>query len=173
MILDPCAICEGNGVVETEKSFTLEIPKGVDNGVTQRLSGLGPAGMRGGSRGDIHVRYLVDEHPRFQRSGENLLEQLWIPVTQAALGSVIEYETIDTTETLNIPAGTKTGDRFRFRGLGVPKLQRRGRGDLVVEVVVDTPVDLTDRSTELLEELARDRNEITLSAKKRERKRRQ
>jgi len=173
MILDPCAICEGNGVVETEKSFTLEIPKGVDNGVTQRLSGLGPAGMRGGSRGDIHVRYLVDEHPRFQRSGENLLEQLWIPVTQAALGSVIEYETIDTTETLNIPAGTKTGDRFRFRGLGVPKLQRRGRGDLVVEVVVDTPVDLTDRSTELLEELAQDRNEITLSAKKRERKRRQ
>ena len=73
---------------------------------------------------------------------------------------------------LNIPAGTKTGARFRFRGLGVPKLQRRGRGDLVVEVVVDTPMDLTDRSAELLEELAQDRNEITSSAKKRERKRR-
>tara|TARA_B100001250_G_scaffold336848_1_gene303446 strand:- start:1949 stop:3046 length:1098 start_codon:yes stop_codon:yes gene_type:complete len=172
MILDPCVICDGNGVRETEKSFTIEIPKGVDNGVTQRLSGLGPAGMRGGSRGDIHIRYLVDDHPRFQRSGENLLEQLWIPVTQAALGASIEYQTIDSTEMLNIPAGTKTGARFRFRGLGVPKLQRRGRGDLVVEIVVDTPMDLTDRSAELLEELAQDRNEITSSAKKRERKRR-
>jgi len=172
MILDPCSTCDGNGVTETEKSFTIEIPKGVDNGVTQRLSGLGPAGMRGGSRGDIHIRYLVDEHPRFQRSGENLLEQLWIPVTQAALGASIEYETIDSTESLNIPPGTKTGARFRFRGLGVPKLQRRGRGDLVVEVVVDTPMDLTDRSIELLEELAQDRNESTHSTKKRERKRR-
>ena len=172
MILDPCANCDGNGVTETEKSFTIEIPKGVDSGVTQRLSGLGPAGMRGGSRGDIHIRYLVDEHPRFQRSGENLLEQLWIPVTQAALGASIEYQTIDSTETLNIPAGTKTGARFRFRGLGVPKLQRRGRGDLVVEVVVDTPTDLTNLSIELLEELAQDRNEITHSTKKRERKRR-
>jgi len=172
MILDPCVVCNGNGVTETEKPFSIEIPKGVDTGVTQRLSGLGPAGMRGGARGDIHMRYVVDEHPRFQRSGENLLEQLWIPVTQAALGAVIEYQAIDATETLNIPAGTKTGDRFRFRGLGVPKLQRRGRGDLVVEVIVDTPLDLTDRSVQLLEELAKDRNETTDLSKKRQRKKR-
>ncbi|HJM27832.1 MAG: molecular chaperone DnaJ [Acidimicrobiales bacterium] len=172
MIVDPCSVCDGNGVTESEEKFTIEIVKGVDTGVTQRLSGLGPAGTRGGARGDIHARYVVQDHERFQRSGENLLEQLWIPVTQAALGAAIEYETIDTTETLTIPAGTKTGDRFRFRGLGVPKLQRRGRGDLIVEVVVDTPTDLSKLSAELLEQLAIDRDETTLISTKRKRKRR-
>ena len=171
MILDPCKKCSGYGVAESEKSFSIEIPKGIDTGVTQRLTGLGPAGRRGGSRGDIHMRYVVDDHDRFQRSGDNLIEQLWIPVTQAALGATLEYKTVDTTESLVIPAATKTGDRFRFRGLGVPKLQRRGRGDLVVEVIVETPTDLSDHSINLLEKLAEDRSETIDKKSRRQRKR--
>tara|TARA_Y100001960_G_C14344294_1_gene666359 strand:- start:71 stop:553 length:483 start_codon:yes stop_codon:yes gene_type:complete len=158
-------------VYPTEKPFTVEIPRGIDTGITQRLSGLGPAGPRGGARGDIHIQYVVEEHPRFQRSGENLLEQLWIPVTQAALGVSLDYEAIDESETLVIPPGTKTGDRFRFRGLGVPRLQRKGRGDLIVEVIVDTPTELTDLSIRLLEDLASERNENVERLTKRQRKR--
>ncbi len=170
-VLDPCNDCRGLGVYPTEKPFTVEIPRGIDTGITQRLSGLGPAGPRGGARGDIHIRYVVEEHQRFQRSGENLLEQLWIPVTQAALGVSLDYEAIDASETLVIPPGTKTGDRFRFRGLGVPRLQRKGRGDLIVEVIVDTPTELTDLSIRLLEDLASERNENVERLTRRQRKR--
>ena len=92
-----------------------------------------------GGRGDIHVRYVVEQHSRFSRNGENLVEQLWIPVTYAALGAEIEYETFDGIQKLKIPAGSRTGDKFRYSGLGVPRLQRRGRGDLIVEILIDTP----------------------------------
>ena len=153
-IVDPCQSCKGSGVENSEKSFSIEIPKGIDNGVTQRLSGMGPAGLRGGQRGDIHVRYVVEPHSRFSRHGDNLIEQLWIPVTHAALGAKIKYETFDGTQNLDIPLGTRTGDRFRYTGLGVPKLQRRGRGDLIVEVVVDTPQNLSEASEHLLSQLA-------------------
>ena len=100
LLIDPCSSCGGSGIEKAEKSFSIEVPKGVDTGITQRLSGMGPAGPRGGARGDIHVRYVVERHPRFTRNGENLMEQLWIPVTSAALGAEIEYETFDGMQKL-------------------------------------------------------------------------
>lgn len=170
-IINPCTQCGGDGIEETEKSFSIEVPKGVDTGVTQRLSGMGPAGQRGGARGDIHVRYGVEPHERFSRNGDNLIEQLWIPVTLAALGSVIDYETFDGIQKLEIPSGTRTGDRFRYAGLGVPRLQQRGRGDLIVEVVVDTPTKLSDKTKNLLNQLAEEMGDpIVENSRKRRKK---
>ncbi len=172
VILDPCQTCTGTGIEGKKKGFTVGIPLGITTGVTQRLSGMGHAGPRGGGIGDIHVRYQVAEHERFERVGDDLYEELWIPVTQAALGATIDYLTVDSEEHLQIPAGTRTGERIRFRGKGVPKLQRRGRGDLIVTIVVDTPVDLTKEERKLLSELAQIREEMTSDKKPRNRKRR-
>ena len=133
---------------------------------------MGHAGPRGGGIGDIHVRYQVSEHERFERVGDDLYEELWIPVTQAALGASLEYSAIDSTERLQIPAGTKTGERIRFRGRGVPRLQRRGRGDLIVTIIVDTPVNLSKEEKELLIDLAQIRDEPNSEKKSKGRKRR-
>ncbi|MCH2616876.1 MAG: J domain-containing protein [Actinomycetota bacterium] len=170
LLVDPCSSCGGSGIEKAEKSFSIEVPKGVDTGITQRLSGMGPAGPRGGARGDIHVRYVVERHPRFTRNGENLIEQLWIPVTSAALGAEIEYETFDGMQKLKIPAGSRTGDKFRYSGLGVPRLQRRGRGDLIVEIVIDTPQNLSEVSKRLMIELAEEFGETIKEKPKRSRK---
>ena len=170
LILNPCNSCGGTGIEKAEKSFSIEVPKGVDTGITQRLAGMGPAGPRGGARGDIHVRYVVEQHSRFSRNGENLMEQLWIPVTDAALGAEIEYETFDGMQKLKIPAGSRTGDRFRYSGLGVPRLQRRGRGDLIVEIIIDTPQNLSGVSKRLMIELAEEMRETTEEKPKKGRK---
>ena len=172
IIVDPCKKCNGSGIERKKKRFTVGIPVGITTGVTQRLSGMGHAGPRGGGNGDIHVRYQVSEHERFERVNDDLYEELWIPVTQAALGASLEYSTIDSTERLQIPAGTKTGERIRFRGRGVPRLQRRGRGDLIVTIIVDTPLDLSKEEKELLMDLAQLRDEPTSEKKPRSRKRR-
>ena len=131
---------------------------------------MGPAGPRGGTRGDIHVRYVVEQHSRFSRNGENLIEQLWVPVTYAALGAEIEYETFDGIQKLKIPAGSRTGDKFRYSGLGVPRLQRRGRGDLIVEILIDTPQNLSEVSKRLMIELAEELGDTIAEKPKRSRK---
>ena len=172
IILDPCQQCNGLGIERKKKRFTVGIPVGITTGVTQRLSGMGNAGPRGGGVGDIHIRYQVNEHERFERVGDDLYEELWIPVTQAALGAVLEYQTIDSVEELQIPSGTRTGERVRFRGRGVPRLQRRGRGDLVVTLIVDTPVGLSKEEKELMVNFAEMRDERTTDKKSRNRKRR-
>ncbi len=154
VIPSPCRACRGEGRVTESKSFEIEIPPGVDNGARLRLSGRGAAGPRGGGRGDLYVLLRVGHHDRFRREGDDLVEELWIPVTQAALGARLAYTTLDGEEELLIPAGTTTGEEFRLRGRGVPKLNRRGRGDLVVRVVVDTPTNLTAEEEELLRRLA-------------------
>ena len=172
VILDPCDGCNGMGIELKSKRFTVGIPVGITTGVTQRLSGMGHAGPRGGGHGDIHVRYQVADHGRFERVGDDLHEELWIPMTTAALGATLTYGTIDSEEILEIPAGTITGEGFRFRGKGVPRLQRRGRGDLVVTVIVDTPVNLSKAEKELLIKFAKERDEVPNRQKPRDRKRR-
>jgi len=172
IVIDPCKKCNGAGIERKKKRFTVGIPVGITTGVTQRLSGMGHAGPRGGGIGDIHVRYQVSEHERFERVGDDLYEELWIPVTQAALGASLEYSTIDSSERLQIPSGTKTGERIRFRGRGVPRLQRRGRGDLIVTIIVDTPVNLSKEEKELLIDLAQIRDEPNSEKKSKSRKRR-
>jgi molecular chaperone DnaJ len=142
-----------------ECSFTVNIRAGVDEGTTLRLTGRGAVGPRGGPTGDLYVHVRVRPHPVFERHGVDLYHQLHVPVTQAALGVDLDYETLDGTVEVRIPAGTQTGEVFRLRESGVPHLQGRGRGDMVLEVVVDTPTGLSAEGEELLRSLAADRDE--------------
>ena len=158
-ITSPCPDCRGEGRVTEERTFVVEVPAGVDGGATLRLSGRGPVGPRGGRAGDLYVHIDVRPHPRFQRQGYDLVHELHLPVTQAALGAEISVETLDGSEQLSIPPGTQTGRVFRFRGRGVPHLDGRGRGELRVDVVVDTPTDLSASQEALLRQLAEARGE--------------
>jgi molecular chaperone DnaJ len=162
IIDSPCKDCRGDGRRTEERVFSVEVPAGVDDGSTLRLPGRGPAGPRGGPPGDLYVHLSVRPHKRFERSGFDLTHVLHIPVSQAALGTQLRVQTLEGTETLAIPSGTQTGQTFRLRGQGVPHLNSRGRGDLVITVVVDTPTDLTDEQEELLRRFAAARGEELL-----------
>lgn len=155
----PCSTCRGEGRTTESKNFAIEIPPGVDNGARLRLSGRGAAGPRGGGRGDLYVLLRVGSHTRFQRDGDDLVEELWIPMTQAILGARLDYSTLDGEEQLVVPQGTRTGEEFRLRGRGVPRLNRRGRGDLIVRIIVETPRDLTTEQTDLIRSIAELRGE--------------
>jgi molecular chaperone DnaJ len=158
-ITSPCPDCRGEGRRTEERTYTVDIPAGVDDGNTLRLTGRGHAGGRGGPPGDLFVHLRVRPHPVFERSGLNLVEDLHIPMTQAALGTTIAYETLDGNEDLTIPHGTQSGRVFTFRGRGVPRVDGRGRGDLLVRVVVDTPTELTKEQEDALRQFAADRGE--------------
>ena len=164
VIPDPCGSCGGEGRSVEERSFTVEVRAGVDEGTTLRLTGRGAVGPRGGPAGDLYVRIRVRPHPIFERHGVDLLHRLHLPMTQAGLGVILDYETLDGVEELAIPRGTATGEVFRFRGRGVPHLQGRGRGDLVVEVHVDTPTELSEEAEALLRALADERGEVVADA---------
>jgi molecular chaperone DnaJ len=155
----PCPTCSGEGRLITEKSYTVEIPAGVDTGATLRLVGRGAAGVRGGGHGDLYVHLQVRRHERFERQGFDLVQQLPISTAQAALGVQVPLETLDGVEDLVVPRGTQTGRVFRIRGKGVPHLEGRGRGDLLVQVLVETPTELSDEQEELLRQLAELRGE--------------
>jgi molecular chaperone DnaJ len=158
-IRDPCPDCRGEGRRTEERSFTVEVPAGVDNGSTLRSPGWGGAGPRGGPNGDLYVHLRVRPDPRFTRQGHDLVHILHLSATQAALGTELRFETLDGTEDLVIPKGTQTGRVFRLKGRGVPHVDGRGRGDLLVQVVVDTPTDLSSEQEELLRRLAAARGE--------------
>ena len=153
-IPSPCTDCRGDGRRTEERTYTVDVPAGVDNGTTLRLAGRGAAGPRGGPTGDLYVHLRVQPHDRFDRDGFDLVHVLHVPMTQAALGAHMPFETLDGNEDLVIPAGTQTGREFRLRGRGVPHLEGRGRGDLLVRAVVDTPTDLRADEEELLRQLA-------------------
>jgi molecular chaperone DnaJ len=155
----PCADCRGEGRRIQDKSYTVDIPAGVDNGSTLRLSGRGAAGIRGAGYGDLYVHVQVGRHPRFARQGYDLVHELHVPVTQAALGAHLSFETLDGDEDLVLPRGTQTGRVFRLRGRGVPHVEGRGRGDLLVQVVVDTPAELSREEEEILRQLATTRGD--------------
>jgi len=163
-IASPCDTCRGEGRVTRPRSYTVDVPAGVDHGATLRLQAKGGAGPRGGPPGDLFVHLRVGRHPRFTREGTDLVSLLHLPVTAAALGANIDFETLDRPEELRIPPGTQTGRELRLRGLGVPALRRdrRGeqvRGDLVIRIVVDTPTALTAKQEDLLRQLAAERSE--------------
>lgn len=157
MVIDPCRDCRGEGRRTEERSWTIDVPAGVGHGSTLRQSGRGAAGVHGGASGDLYVHLRVRPHQRFERNGYDLVDRLHIPVTQAALGVVLAYETLDGTEELVVAPGTQSGKVLRLRGRGVPHVEDRGRGDLLVEVLVDTPTDLTPTEDELLRRLAESR----------------
>jgi molecular chaperone DnaJ len=154
VIADPCPDCRGEGRRTEERTYTVDVPAGVDTGSTLRLSGRGAAGPRGGASGDLYVHIRVAPHKRFERVGYDLVEELHVPMTQAALGAHIRYETLDGDEDLVVPEGTQTGRVFRLRGRGVPHVNDRGRGDLLVRVAVDIPTSLSSEEAELLRRLA-------------------
>jgi len=159
VIAKPCPTCRGEGRTITEKTYTVDVPAGVDTGSTLRLSGRGAAGIRGGGFGDLYVHIKVRPHERFTRQGYDLLHELHVPFTQAALGAHLRFDTLDGTEDLVVPRGTQTGRVFRLRGRGVPHVDGRGRGDVLVQLVVDIPDQLGPDEEELLRQIATARGE--------------
>ena len=154
VIAEPCDDCGGEGRRVVEKTFTVDIPAGVDTGSTLRLSGRGAVGPRGGGAGDLYVHLEVRPDERFERMGNDLLHELHVSMPQAALGTHLPFETLDGEEDLVIPPGTQPGRVFRLRGRGVPHVDGRGRGDLLVRVAVDVPTKLDDEQERLLREFA-------------------
>ncbi len=155
----PCNTCDSQGRTIDQRTYAVEVPPGVDDGSTLRLSGRGAAGPRGGANGDLYVHIRVRPHPVFHRDGDDLVHDLYVPFTQATLGAHIPYETLDGSEDLVIPSGTESGTVFRMRGRGVPHVRGRGRGDLRVRVVIDVPDSLDDEQDALLRQLAELRGE--------------
>lgn len=155
----PCGMCEGQGRTIEQRTYSVEVPAGVDDGSTLRLTGRGAAGPRGGSNGDLYVHVRVRPHPIFRRDGDDLVHEFHVPFSQATLGAHVEYETLDGTENLVIPRGTLSGTVFRLRNHGVPHVRGRGRGDLRVQVFVDVPEDLTVEQEALLRQFAESRGE--------------
>jgi molecular chaperone DnaJ len=158
-IPDRCERCFGEGRTRTSATVTFDVPAGVDDGMDLRVAGQGHAGVGGGPDGDLIVRLSVDPSLGFERRGQDLHAVLDVSITQAALGGKVEVETLDGPETIRIEPGTESGTILRLRGLGVPNLQRRGRGDLFVTVHVVPPADLSKEERALLERLAELRGE--------------
>lgn len=159
VIEKPCVTCESNGRTIEQRTYAVEVPPGVDDGTTLRLSGRGAAGPRRGAHGDLYVKVHVRPHPRFHREGDDLVHDFYVPYTQAVLGAHLEYETIDGVEDLVIPPATESGTEFRMRGRGVPHVRARGRGDLRVRIFIDVPDRLDDDQESLLREFAAQRGE--------------
>jgi molecular chaperone DnaJ len=151
---DPCPACRGDGRIIEERTYTVDVPAGIDGGSTLRLTGRGAVGPRGGAIGDLYVHLRVRAHDRFVRHGYDLAHELHLSISQVALGAHIAFETLDGTEDLVVPRGTQAGRVFRLRGRGVPHIEGRGRGDLLVQVAVDTPSDLTEEQDALLRQFA-------------------
>ncbi len=153
VIENPCKSCRGEGRVDKPQALKVEIPAGVDTGTRIRLAGKGEAGQRGAPAGDLYIFLHVKPHPVFEREGTTLATRVPVSFTTAALGGCVEIPDLDgSTNRLDIPPGIQSGKQLRVRGAGMPVLQGRGRGDLVAEIVVETPTKLSRRQKELLEE---------------------
>lgn len=153
IIKTPCSTCKGKGKVRHTQKINVKIPAGVDEGQTVRVRGEGSAGANGGPAGDLLVEIYIKEHPLFRRDGVNVLCEMPITFTQAALGAEIEVPTLDGRVRYNVPEGTQTGTTFRLRGKGIPYVNSKTRGDQLVTVVVETPTKLTREQKELLRKL--------------------
>ncbi len=162
IIKNPCSSCRGAGRTERERALSVNIPSGVETGTRIRLAGEGEAGLRGGPQGDLYIFIEVDSHDLFERDGINLFCQVPVSMAKAALGGDVEVPTIDGGRSrVKIPAGSQSGRQMRLRGKGMPALRGAGQGDMFIEMAVETPVNLTARQRELLEEfeqLSKDNN---------------
>ena len=153
IIQNPCKSCGGAGRVEKDRSLSVNIPAGVETGTRIRLAGEGEAGLRGGPSGDLYIFIEVAEHPLFQRDGNALFCRVPVSMTSAAMGGDIEVPTIDGGRSrVKIPAGSQSGRQMRLRGKGMPSLRGGGAGDMMIELAVETPVNLTAKQKELLQE---------------------
>jgi molecular chaperone DnaJ len=153
IVASPCAACSGAGRVKQHKTLSVKIPVGVDEGDRIRLSGEGESGVNGGPPGDLYVVIHIRPHPVFSRDHNDLHCEMPVSFTTAALGSEIEIPTLDGYAKLKVPAETQTGKVFRLRGKGIKGVRSSTTGDLISHIVVETPVNLTPRQKELLQEL--------------------
>lgn len=155
----PCGECSGDGRVRTRRSLTIKVPAGVDSGTRIQLSGEGEVGPGGGPPGDLYVELRVTPHAVFTRQGDDLHCTVALPMAAAALGTVVDLETLDGAETVDVRPGAQPGETVRLPARGVPRLRGTGRGDLIVHLDVRTPTKLDGRQEELLRELAALRGE--------------
>lgn len=159
-INSPCPRCRGSGIAKETRKINIKIPRGVDTGSRLRLAHEGNAGVRGGPPGDLYVNIYVKHHQTFERSGNNISLTVPINYVQVSLGAEIIIPTLEGQAKLKIPHGTQTHTVFRLRGKGMPRLNRFGRGDELVRVIVQTPNKLTRNERHLLEELGKEMGEV-------------
>ncbi len=153
VIDDPCRGCGGVGRTTKEKTLSVNIPAGVEDGTRIRLSGEGEVGLRGGPTGDLYIFIAIEPHNIFQRDGGNIYCRVPISMVAATLGGSVQVPTLGGGRAnITLPAGTQNGKQFRLRGKGMPHLRGHGQGDLYIQVQVETPVNLTKRQKELLRE---------------------
>jgi molecular chaperone DnaJ len=153
----PCKSCGGQGRVRREKTLSVNIPPGVEDGTRIRLAGEGEVGQRAAAPGDLYIFVSIAQHSLFQRDGANIFCRVPIPFTTAALGGSIEVPTVEGNRTrVAVPAGTQSGHQFRLRGKGMTVLRSAVRGDMYIQAVVETPVNLTKRQQELLREFEKE-----------------
>lgn len=158
-ISSPCPTCSGSGQEKTHHKIKIKIPAGIEDQTRMRVTGAGNAGQKGGSPGDLYVFISVRQHPLFERDGSTLYYKKSIPFVKAVLGDEIEIKTLDGKATLKIPAGTQSHTSFKFKGKGLPNMEMGGKGDLIIIVELETPVNLTSEQMELLQKFGRLRGE--------------
>jgi molecular chaperone DnaJ len=162
VIDNPCKACAGQGRTRREKTLSVNIPPGVEDGTRIRLAGEGEVGIRGASAGDLYIFITVAPHRIFQRDGANIFCRVPIPITTAALGGAIEVPTVDGSRArVTVPPGTQSGHQFRLKSKGMTVLRSPARGDMFIEATVETPVNLTKRQQELLREFEKAGGENT------------
>jgi len=155
IITHPCNKCQGKGWVKEKKKVKVVIPPGVDTGMSLRIQGEGEPGLHGGPPGNLYIFIRVKPHPFFTRKGDDIFCEIPISFVQSALGDEIEVPTLKGPQKLKIPPGTQPGHTFRLKHLGAPRLERGGRGDQIVKIIVKVPTDLTPQQRMLLEEFER------------------
>jgi molecular chaperone DnaJ len=158
VVVEPCGSCEGTGLERVEREFDVSVPPGTEDGAVRRIPREGEPGRGGGVPGDLHVLVRVKEHPLFTRKGTDVVCEIPVSFTQAALGAQVEVPTLDGKVRMRVPEGTQSGRLFRLRGKGIPRAATKGaeRGDQHVRIVVETPTHLTTRQRQLLEELGQE-----------------
>ncbi len=154
VVAEPCKVCRGRGFVPKKQTIEIQVPAGIEDGQRIRYAGQGDAGEPGAPRGDLYAEVRLEPHPLFERHGRDLVCQAPISFTQAALGADLEVPTLDGPDRITIAPGTQSGDLFRLAGKGLPDVHGYGRGDILVQVVVEVPKRLSRRQEELLRELA-------------------
>jgi molecular chaperone DnaJ len=166
IIKDPCTKCRGEGRIRKDKTLKVKIPAGIEHGRRIRLSGEGEAGLRGGPKGDLYVLLAIKPHKFFKRDGANLFCRVPIPITTAALGGEITVPTIESASAkVKIPAGAQSGQQFRLKGKGMSVLNSEARGDMYIEIFVETPVNLDKKQQDLLRQLDKSLGDGTAGSK--------
>jgi molecular chaperone DnaJ len=166
VIEKPCTSCRGSGLEMKKRIVKVKIPEGVDTGIRLRMTGEGEGGAGGGPSGDLYIFLTVEQHPFFERQGDDLITSVPITMIDACLGGEVEVPTLTGKARMKIPVGTQSGKIFKLRGKGMPNPRGYGRGDILVHVQIETPTSLTSRQKQLLREFAEISGERTNPQKK-------